>query len=108
MSDESTERLPGERKFSTVLMGSCATACVFLFVFIARVKGAEHAGLVEFSLWLLRTGRLGWGCTTFDVLVVDASMAGSLRWPMRSDSGTGESGFSLMSIRRVGLMGCRR
>ena len=40
MSDESTERLPEERRFSTVLMGSCATAGVFLLVFIA-LKGVN-------------------------------------------------------------------
>jgi hypothetical protein len=40
MSDESTERLPEERQFSTVLIGSCATAGVFLFVFIA-LKGVN-------------------------------------------------------------------
>jgi len=33
MSDESTERLPEERQFSTVLMGSCATAGVFFVGF---------------------------------------------------------------------------
>jgi hypothetical protein len=40
MSDESTERLPEERQFSTILMGSCATAGVFLLVFIA-LKGVN-------------------------------------------------------------------
>ena len=58
------------------------------------VKGAQHPGLVEFGLWLLRAARPWRGCTTFDVLVVDASVAASAvglcgRIPVR------ESGFSL-------------
>ena len=42
MSDESTERLPEERKFSTVLMGSCATAGVFCW-FSSRLKQSTAA-----------------------------------------------------------------
>ena len=42
MSDESTERLPEERQFSMVLMGSCATAGAFCS-FSSRLKESPAA-----------------------------------------------------------------